>query len=44
MDKLYTLVQKTPMAQKVAVLAIFLGLLGGGHYYFIYRDQDKSLA
>ncbi|MBW1808855.1 MAG: type 4a pilus biogenesis protein PilO [Deltaproteobacteria bacterium] len=42
MDKLYTLIQKTPMATKAAIVAIFLGLLTGGHWYLIYQGQKEA--
>lgn len=43
MDKLYALIQKTPMAQKVAVVGLLIAMIVGGHYYLIYRDQAKDL-
>jgi type IV pilus assembly protein PilO len=44
MDKLYTLIQKTPMVTKAAIVAIFLGLLAGGHWYLIYQPQKDAKA
>lgn len=43
MDKLYTFIQKTPNAQKLAALALFLVMIVGGHYWFIYRGQAEDL-
>lgn len=43
MDKLYTFIQKTPNAQKVAALALFLVMIVGGHYWLIYRGQSDDL-
>jgi type IV pilus assembly protein PilO len=43
MDKLYTFIQKTPNAQKLAALAMFLVMIVGGHYWFIYRGQADDL-
>lgn len=44
MDKLYTFIQKTPNAQKVAALALFIALIVGGHYWLVYRDQAEELG
>jgi type IV pilus assembly protein PilO len=43
MDKLYTFIQKTPNAQKLAALAMFMVMIVGGHYWFIYRGQADDL-
>lgn len=43
MDKLYNLVQKTPVSQKLALLVMVLVMLGGGHYYFIYKNQATEM-
>jgi len=43
MDKLYTFIQKTPNSQKLAALAMFLVMIVGGHYWFIYRGQAEDL-
>jgi len=43
MEKLYALIQKTPMTHKVAVLGLLLVLIGAGHYFLIYTDQAKEL-
>jgi len=44
MDKLYTFIQKTPNAQKVAALVLFLALIVGGHYWFVYQGQAEDLG
>jgi type IV pilus assembly protein PilO len=44
MDKLYIFIQKAPNAQKVAVLAMLMGMIVGGHYWFVYQDQAEDLA
>ena len=44
MDKLYTFIQKTPNAQKIAALALMLALIVGGHYWFVYQDQAEDLG
>ena len=43
MDKLYTFIQKTPNAQKLAALALLLVMIVGGHYWLIYRGQADDL-
>ena len=43
MDKLYTFIQKTPNSQKLAALVMFLVLIVGGHYWFVYRGQADDL-
>ena len=43
MDKLYTFIQKTPNSQKLAAMAMFLVMIVGGHYWFIYRGQADDL-
>jgi type IV pilus assembly protein PilO len=43
MDKLYTLIQKTPMATKAAIVFVLLGLMVGGHYYFIFMGQQAEV-
>jgi type IV pilus assembly protein PilO len=43
MEKLYALIQKTPMVQKAAILGILLAMIGAGHYFLIYTDQEKDL-
>jgi type IV pilus assembly protein PilO len=44
MDKLYTFIQKTPNAQKVAALALVMAMIVGGHYWFVYRGQSEDLV
>ncbi len=43
MEKLYSLVQKTPTPQKLALGVMILLVLGGGHYWFIYTSQAEEL-
>jgi type IV pilus assembly protein PilO len=43
MDKLYTFIQKTPNAQKLAALALLLVMIVGGHYWLVYRGQADDL-
>ena len=43
MDKLYTFIQKTPNAQKIAALALLMALIVGGHYWFVYQGQSDEL-
>lgn len=44
MEKFYSQFQKIPMATKAAIVFIVMGLLAGGHYYFIYLDQQEQLG
>ena len=44
MDKLYTFIQKTPNAQKIAALALLLAMIVGGHYWFVYQGQSEELG
>jgi type IV pilus assembly protein PilO len=44
MDKLYTFIQKTPNAQKVAALALVIAMIVGGHYWLVYRGQSEDLV
>ena len=34
---------KLPMWQKVVMLVLIWGLVGGGYYYLVYTDQDEAL-
>ena len=43
MEKLYALIQKTPMLHKAAILGLLLVMIGAGHYFLIYTDQLDSL-
>jgi len=44
MEKVIAILQKTPMSQKLAVVGLLLVMLGVGHYFLIYTDQDEELA
>jgi len=44
MDKLYALIQKTPVGHKVAVLGFVVALAAAAHYFLIYQSQDESLV
>jgi type IV pilus assembly protein PilO len=39
MDKVFELIQKTPLAQKLAMLGLVLALMVGGYYFLVYKDQ-----
>ena len=42
MDKIYSLIQKTPMGQKIAALGMLIALLIGGHWYLVYGGQKEE--
>ncbi len=44
MDRLFGIIQRAPLANKIAVVGLILGLMVGGHYYLIYLDQDKEVG
>jgi len=44
MEKVVAMLQKTPMSQKMAVIGLLLVLMGVGHYFLIYTDQDDELG
>lgn len=43
MEKLIALIQKTPMAHKLAVLGFLFAALGTGHYFLIFTDQQEQI-
>jgi type IV pilus assembly protein PilO len=43
MNKVLTLLQKTPTGHKLAVVGLLLVILGVGHYFLIYSDQADAL-
>jgi len=44
MDKLYAMIQKTPMSQKAALMALAVFLLSFFYYFFVYQGQQETLA
>ncbi len=44
MEKFYSQFQKIPMATKAAIVLIVMGLMAGGHYYFIFLDQQEQIG
>jgi type IV pilus assembly protein PilO len=44
MDKLFTLIQKTPLQQKIALLATVIALMGGMYYWTVYRNQRNEIT
>ena len=44
MDKLYAMIQKTPMSQKAALMAMAVFLLSFFYYFFVYQGQQETLA
>ena len=44
MDRLFGVIQRAPLANKIAVVGLILGLMVSGHYYLIYLDQDKEIG
>ena len=43
MEQFLALIQKTPMSHKLAAVGMVLVLMGVGHYFFVYTDQEKAL-
>jgi len=43
MEKIVAVLQKTPMSQKLAVIGLLLVMMGVGHYFLIYTDQEDEL-
>jgi type IV pilus assembly protein PilO len=43
MDKLYAIIQKTPVGQKAALLGLVLALMVGGYYFLGYQGQADEL-
>jgi Tfp pilus assembly protein PilO len=43
MDKLFALIQKTPLQQKIALVAAVIALMGGLYYWTIYRTQRSEI-
>ena len=44
MDKLIALIQKTPMAQKVAMLGFLIVAMGAGYYFLVHKDLEKDIT
>ncbi len=43
MDKFYSLIQKTPTVQKVALLAVVLVMMGVGYYFIVHQELVDKL-
>ncbi len=43
MEKLIALIQKTPIGQKIALVAFVIAAMGAGHYYLIFQDQQEEI-
>lgn len=43
MDKLYGLIQKTPVGQRLAVVGLLLGMIVAGYYFMVYDGHAKEL-
>ena len=43
MDKVIALIQKTPMAQKIALLGFLIVGMGAGYYFLVHTDLEKDI-
>jgi type IV pilus assembly protein PilO len=43
MDKLFALIQKTPLQQKIILLTVIIGFMGAIFYWTVHRSQEAEI-